>query len=197
MTVIATFATALSLVLALVAPVGAAERETRTSAAQIEMSDGVLLDAEILLPDKGKRFPVLLNMTPYGPATYFSTYIGEGYAHVNVDIRGTGGSEGALCIFCDREQKDVYEVVEWIADQKWSNGKVGMYGGSYQAITPLMGATEQPPHLKAIVPAVAMADAYRDIVWHNGVFNADFVMQWFVTQTALSMTGTSPTSDAA
>ena len=168
---------------------------TRTSAAQIEMSDGVKLDAEILLPDEGKRFPVLLNMTPYGPATYFSTYIDQGYAHVNVDIRGTGGSGGALCIFCEREQLDVYETVEWVARQDWSNGKVGMYGGSYQGITPLVGSSLQPPHLEAIVPAVTYADAYRDIVWHNGIFNANFVAQWFGLQTALSMTGTSENSD--
>ena len=161
----------------------------------IEMSDGVELSAEVLLPEGDKRFPVLLNMTPYGPATYFSTYLDRGYAHVNVDIRGTGGSGGALCIFCDREQQDVYEVVEWVARQSWSNGKVGMYGGSYQGITPILGAAKQPPHLEAIVPAVTYADAYRDIVWHNGIFNLDFVAQWLAAQTTLSMTGTSPTSD--
>jgi putative CocE/NonD family hydrolase len=155
----------------------------------------VLLDAEVLLPEEGKRFPVLLNMTPYGPGTYFSTYLGQGYAHVNVDIRGTGGSGGSLCIFCRREQRDVYEVVEWAARQDWSNGKIGMYGGSYQGITPLIGSSLQPPHLEAVVPAVTYADAYRDIVWHNGIYNVNFVAQWFGLQTALSMSGTSPTSD--
>jgi predicted acyl esterase len=159
------------------------------------MSDGVDLSAEVLLPPKGKSFPVLLNMTPYGPATYFSQYLGDGYAHVNVDIRGTGGSGGALCIFCDREQQDVYEAVEWVAHQKWSDGNVGMFGGSYQGITPILGASKQPPHLKAILPQVTYADAYRDIVWHNGVFNANFVAQWLGAQTGLSMTGTSPSSD--
>lgn len=167
----------------------------RDQAAGITMSDGVTLDAEVTLPDKGKRFPTLVNMTPYGPATYYTHLVSDGYAYVNVDIRGTGGSGGALCIFCEREQRDVYEVVEWAARQKWSNGKVGMYGGSYQGITPLMGASEQPPHLKAIIPAVSLADAYGDIVWHNGVFNANFVAQWFALQTGLSMTGSSPSSD--
>lgn len=165
------------------------------AAAPIPMSDGVHLNAEILLPEEGSKFPVLLNMTPYGPATYFSTYLDHGYAHVNVDIRGTGGSGGALCIFCDREQQDVYDVVEWVARQKWSNGKVGMYGGSYQGITPILGASKQPPHLEAIVPAVTYADAYRDIVWHNGIYNIDFVAQWLTAQTALSMSGTTPSSD--
>lgn len=173
------------------APSKAAEDATT----MIPVSDGTELAAQIILPDDGKRFPVLLNMTPYGPASYFSSYTDEGYAHVNVDIRGTGGSEGKLCLFCDREQQDVYDVVEWIARQKWSNGKVGMYGGSYQGITPLMGASKQPPHLEAIVPAVVLADAYRDIVWHNGIFNANFVAQWTALQFGLGATGTAPTSD--
>jgi hypothetical protein len=171
--------------------------EAAESEISIEMSDGVVLGGELLTPEEGKRFPVLLNMTPYGPATYFDQYRGEGYAHVNIDIRGTGRSGGKLCIFCEREQRDVYEVVEWIADQDWSNGNVGMYGGSYQGITPLMGASEQPPHLKAIVPAVVLADAYRDIVWHNGMFNVNFVAQWTALQFGLGLTGTGPSSDLA
>ncbi|MGH2756055.1 MAG: CocE/NonD family hydrolase [Actinomycetota bacterium] len=176
-------------------------REARAQTAEgqtsIKMSDGVELVGDVLLPEEGDSFPVLLNMTPYGPATYYDLYRGQGYAHVNVDIRGTGRSGGKLCIFCEREQRDVYEVVEWIAKQKWSNGKVGMFGGSYQGITPLMGASEQPPHLKAIVPAVVLADAYRDIVWHNGIFNANFVAQWTALQFGLGLTGTGPTSDLA
>jgi predicted acyl esterase len=164
---------------------------------QIEMSDGITIVGDVLTPDEGDRFPVLLNMTPYGPATYFDQYRGEGYAHVNIDIRGTGRSGGKLCLFCKREQRDVYEVVEWIAEQDWSNGKVGMYGGSYQGITPLIGSALQPPHLEAIVPAVVLTDAYRDIVWHNGIFNTNFVAQWTPLQFGLGMTGTGPTSDLA
>jgi predicted acyl esterase len=175
-------------------PARAAEPVT-TKDVPIKMSDGVRLYGDVHRPDAKGRFPVLLNMTPYGPATYFTMYLAKGYAHVNVDIRGTGRSGGALCIFCEREQDDVYEVVQWVARQPWSNGRVGMFGGSYQAITPLLGAAKQPPALKAIVPQVAYADAYRDIVWHNGMWNANFVTQWFGAQTALSMSGASTTSD--
>jgi putative CocE/NonD family hydrolase len=72
-----------------------------------------------------------------------------------------------------------------------------MYGGSYQGITPILGASKQPPHLKAIIPIVTYADAYRDIVWHNGIYNLNFIAQWLVAQTSLSMTGTSLSSDLA
>lgn len=183
--------------LALVVPPPASGQSVPLTTVMIPTSDGIELAAQVIVPEEGKTFPVLLNMTPYGPGTYFSTYTDEGYVHVNVDIRGTGGSEGKLCLFCEREQQDVYDVVEWVADQEWSNGKVGMYGGSYQGITPLMGASKQPPHLKAIVPAVVLADAYRDIVWHNGIFNTNFVAQWTALQFGLGATGTSPTSDVA
>ena len=168
---------------------GAAEQEI-----QIEMSDGVVVVGDLLTPEEGERFPVLLNMTPYGPATYFDTY----RARATRTSTSTSGEPVAPAGNCacsaTREQKDVYEVVEWIADQEWSNGNVGMYGGSYQGITPLMGAAEQPPHLKAIVPAVVLADAYRDIVWHNGVFNANFVAQWTALQFGLGVTGAWPTA---
>ena len=177
------------------APPALAAEPVTTTNVPIPMSDGAVLRGDVHIPEAGKRYPVLLNMTPYGPATYFTTYLDEGYVHVNVDIRGTGRSGGALCIFCFREQRDVEQVVNWVARQPWSNGRVGMYGGSYQAITPLLGAAHQPPALKAIVPAVAYSDAYGDIVWHNGMFNTNFVTQWFGAQTALSMSGTSTTSD--
>jgi putative CocE/NonD family hydrolase len=84
----------------------------------------------------------------------------------------------------------VYEVVEWVAGQSWSDGNVGMQGGSYDAITQLLGAAKQPPHLKAIVPTEAFADAYRDVKWHNGIWDADFLTQWTLLQAGLSASGT-------
>jgi uncharacterized protein len=185
------------LTFALALPVHEGTATAAETEIQIEMSDGVVIVGDLLTPDEGTRFPVLLNMTPYGPATYFDSYRDEGYAHVNIDIRGTGRSGGKLCLFCKREQRDVYEAVEWIAAQDWSDGNVGMYGGSYQGITPLIGSSLQPPHLKAIVPAVVFTDAYRDIVWHNGIYNLNFVAQWAPLQFGLGLTGTGPTSDLA
>lgn len=162
---------------------------------RVVMSDGVALVGDVQLPEGKGPFPVLLTLTPYGPATYQSHYLDEGYAHANFDVRGSGGSEGATCLFCDREQEDVYEMVEWVASQPWSDGNVGMYGGSYLGITTLLGAAKQPPHLEAIVPRVAYADPYRDIAWHNGLFPINFFIQWQALQPTLSMTGTSTSSD--
>ena len=62
-------------------------------------------------------------------------FLQNGYAHVNTDVRGSGKSGGALCLLCKREQEDVYDVVEWIAKQPWSDGNVALSGYSYSAIT--------------------------------------------------------------
>src|SRR5258706_184924 len=94
-----------------------------------------------------------------------------GYAHVNTDVRGSGKSGGALCLLCKREQEDVYDVVEWIARQPWSNGKVALSGYSYSAITALLGAALRPPHLSAVIVGHPPTDPYRDVLWQNGLYN--------------------------
>lgn len=186
-------AVALAMLAALLAPAQAAP--ATLADIRIPMTDGVDLVGDVRLPAASGAFPVILVMSPYGredqqsPATLTADYIDHGYAHVNVDIRGTGKSDGALCLFCDREQQDVYEVVEWIATQPWSDGNVGMQGGSYLAISQLLGAAKQPPHLKAIVPDVPYTDTYRDIVWHNGIWNQQFMTLWTGLQAGLGFQG--------
>lgn len=165
---------------------------TTISNVEIKMSDGTTLVGDVHLPHAKGQFPAILRMTPYGQASYTRAYVDQGYARVNVDVRGSGRSGGTLCAFCTREQKDAYEVVEWVAKQKWSNGKVGMDGGSYLGITALHAAAKQAPHLKAIVPSVAYSDAYRDIAWHNGMPADYFVLQWMLLQPTLGMTNPAP-----
>lgn len=167
----------------------------RLADVRIPMSDGVELVGDVRLPAAEGSFPTILVMSPYGredqesPMTLTRDFVPHGYAQVNVDIRGTGESDGSLCLFCDREQQDGYEVVEWIAGQPWSDRTVGMSGGSYLGITQLLTAAKQPPHLKAIVPEVPYTDTYRDIVWHNGIWNQLFMSQWTVLQSGLGFQG--------
>ena len=104
-------------------------------------------------------------------------------------MRGTGKSGGALCLLCEREQQDVYDAVEWVAKQPWSNGHVALYGYSYSAITSLLGAAKQPPHLDAVVVGHPPTDPYRDVIWHNGLYDQGFVGQWFAGQTAAQSIG--------
>jgi len=154
----------------------------------IVASDGVNLVGDVHLPDAKGRFPAIVDMEPYGRSSA-TTYVGNGYAHVNTDVRGSGKSGGALCLLCLREQEDVYDVVEWVARQPWSNGKVVLYGYSYSAITALLGAELQPPHLTTVVVGHPPTDPYRDVVWHNGLYDQGFVDQWMAGQTAAQSLG--------
>jgi len=154
----------------------------------IRASDGVNLSGDVHLPDARGRFPAIVDMEPYG-RSQATTYLKAGYAHVNTDVRGSGKSGGSLCLLCYREQLDVKEVVEWVARQPWSNGKVVLYGYSYSAITSLLGAAHRPPHLTAVIVGHPPTDPYRDVIWQNGLYLQGFVAQWFAGQTAAQSIG--------
>jgi predicted acyl esterase len=149
----------------------------------ITMRDGVILAADIHRPDGPGPFPVILTQTPYnknqsGSENKNEYFIKRGYAHVIVDVRGTGTSQGAWDSFGLAEQGDGKELVEWAASQPWSNGKVGLYGSSYRAINQFLTAAQQPEGLEAIFPVVPMADAYRDIMMSGGLVNTGFIPLW-------------------
>ncbi len=157
----------------------------------IAASDGVHLVGDVHLPAATGRFPAIVDMEPYGRSSA-TTFVPNGYAHVNTDVRGSGKSGGALCLLCQREQQDVYDVVEWVAHQPWSNGRVVLYGYSYSAITALLGAELQPPHLTTVIVGHPPTDPYRDVVWHNGLYDQGFVEQWFAGQTGTQALGLGP-----
>jgi predicted acyl esterase len=174
----------------------------------VQMSDGVILNAEVRRPDAPGRFPVIVTITPYngtnGAVSANNDYfVQRGYVQVVVDARGTGESQGTWDDFGSREQRDGYEVVEWAAAQSWSNGSVGMWGPSYMAITQLLTAAQRPPHLEAIFPIVPMGDSYRDMVFPGGQNNTGFIPFWLVLVSGSALipptthsTGTRPTSPA-
>jgi len=96
-------------------------------------------------------------------------YLEQGYAYVHMDVRGTGRSGGEYRYQCKREQRDLYEVVEWLAAQRWSNGKVGGIGQSYFARSQWFMATQNPPHLGCIAPYDGHIDTYRDSAYTGGI----------------------------
>jgi hypothetical protein len=128
---------------------------------------------------------VVIRFNPYGRAEPDLGYSDYSIVSMAVDVRGTGASEDSFCIFCDREQQDYYEVVEWAGTQPWSNGRVGAYGNSYEAIAALLTAARQPPSLKTIVVRKAYFDPYRDAAWHNGILNSAFLTAWTAFQASI------------
>lgn len=174
----------------------------------IRMDDGVDLAATISLPSReGKtplpgRFPVVVGLTPYGRTTLCGCYPPDfwatrGIAGAAVDVRGTGGSSGNLDgnYFSPREARDGAAVVDYLGTRRWSTGKVGMAGGSYVGITQYLTAEQQPKHLAAIAPQVALSDLYRDAFAHGGVPNGFFDAQYIGVQGAPGTIG--PNSDPA
>ena len=96
----------------------------------------------------------------------------RGYAFVMVDLRGFGGSSGCLDWGGPGEQADVVESVKWAATQPWSTGKVGMYGKSYDGVTGLIGANEQPAGLEAVVAQEPVYDMYRYLYGDGSAANS-------------------------
>src|SRR4051794_10303348 len=171
------------------APAAHAADMTKLSDVTIPASDGVNLSGDVYLPGAGAgKYPAVVDMEPYGRSTS-TDYVPSGYARVNTDVRGSGKSGGALCLLCEREQKDVDGGGGWVARQRWSSGHVAPFGHSCWAIPSLLGAALRPPPLDAVVAGHPPTDPCRDVVWHNGMFDQGFVGQWFAGQTVAQSIG--------
>jgi uncharacterized protein len=135
------------------------------------MRDGIRLSANVFLPGETGRYPVVLERTPYGKAAdaapSFVDFVNRGYAVVVQDVRGRYESEGAFSPLL-QEPADGDDTLNWIARQPWSDGKIGMIGGSYRGIVQWKVAPLNNPHLKAIFPVVAGYDDYRDRFYSTG-----------------------------
>jgi uncharacterized protein len=128
----------------------------------IPMRSGVILRADVLRPPLSARFPTLVYRTPYGKDaaqqeyTIFERAVQRGYAVVIQDVRGRYHSDGEFRPY-QNEGQDGYDTIEWAAKQSWSNGVVGTFGLSYPGAVQWLAALENPPHLKAIVPAMTFS----------------------------------------
>ena len=150
------------------------------------MRDGVKLYADVYRPRREGRFPTLITRTPYGVQRdgMHEAVIGfaqRGYAVVVQDTRGRYESEGAWDPFRN-EANDGYDTVEWAARQPWSNGKVGMHGGSYLGHVQWQAATLAPPHLTAIFPVLASTSVYHNTFFHGGAFKLALALGWGVVR---------------
>jgi uncharacterized protein len=170
-----------------------------------KMRDGVTIYCDIYRPDCGEQIPVIISWgffgkrpgegmddwkimgVPHGVISKMSKHESadpafwcrHGYAIANVDIRGSGHSEGNLHLFGTRDAFDGYDFIEWIAGQFWCNGKVAIYGNSALAMVQWRIAASQPPHLAAIAPWEGTSDMYRESVYEGGVPAFDFA-EWIV-----------------
>ncbi len=143
----------------------------------VSAHDGVRLAGTLYLPLTEGPFATLVEALPYRmddvTAPYAETYLRYvnegGFAVVRLDLRGTGSSGGtAVDEYPDIERRDLTALIEWIATQPWSTGRVGLFGTSYSGFNSLHMAAEGLPQLGAVAATYATDDRYSDDVHHMG-----------------------------
>ncbi len=142
--------------------------------------DGVTLKADVYRPAGDGKFPTLLQRTPYNKdnAANFGRRAAEkGYLVVVQDVRGRYASDGDWYVF-KNESNDGYDAVEWAAALPNSNGKVGMFGGSYVGATQMLAAIAHPPHLAGICPVVTASNYHDNWTYQGGAFEQWFDESW-------------------
>ena len=176
----------------------------------IAMRDGVIIRADLYrTAHVNNPLPTLILWSPYGkhgPVTWDMfqgtevdvkklsahtllecpdpvVWCRHGYAILSADPRGTWGSDGDSSMFSPQERQDLYDTIEWAAAQDWSTGKIGMAGMSYFAMAQWQAASLRPPHLAAILPYEGLTDPYRELAFHGGIPNDQFMATWAVRKT--------------
>jgi putative CocE/NonD family hydrolase len=180
---------------AALATVSAGRAQTYSNV-RFTMDDHVQIAADVYAPAAGSpRYPCLVELTPYRKelrASEGASFLpGQGFVLVEVDARGTGGSEGEYdIVFSMREQRDAAEIIEQLGSHSTGSApidalcldKVGMYGGSYSGIIQYLVASlpapDYPQHLAVIAPQRSYGDLYRDIVYHGGMLIGSFGVLW-------------------
>jgi len=163
----------------------------------VQMRDGISIAVDIYHPLREGAFPTLYAAGPFphssamlentdsdaGPLAWF---INQGYAVVVANVRGTGRSEGEYSFLALEEQQDHYEIIEWIAEQPWSNGQVAGTGAGYYGTSQWHMAIQGPPSLECIAPISAVLDPLREWIKPGGVNNNSFINGWYDSKIRLA-----------
>ncbi|KAH8691272.1 Alpha/Beta hydrolase protein [Talaromyces proteolyticus] len=166
--------------------------------------------------EAGVKYPVLVTYGPYGKDVHYENFrkasfdevnpdhksvhsawetpdpawwTKSGYIIVRADERGIGQSPGVLDTMSRSTSEAFCDVIEWAADQPWSNGKVGLLGISYYAGTQWRVAARNPRGLAAIIPWEGMSDYYRDRCRHGGILSNSFIDVWWHGQVIVNQYG--------
>jgi uncharacterized protein len=151
------------------------------------------------LTDRGCRYPVVLESSPYrdwitpqptrtgqDEENQRAWWVMRGYVFAFADVPGTGGSDGEWCFLCRHEQLSGVDMVEALGRQPWSNGRVGLFGGSYRAITAMLIAQQRPKYLKAVLAASFYVDPYTDFFFPGGMQRGEDTTALMAAFTGLS-----------
>jgi uncharacterized protein len=157
------------------------------------MSDGVGLAADVWLPDGEGPWPTLLQRLPYDRSSSFMTQhivglealraLDAGFAVVIQDTRGRYDSAGDFEPFVN-EAADGRDTIAWTARQPWCDGRIAMFGASYNGATQMLAASQSPPSLIAIAPQLTASEYYDGWTYRGGALQLAFVLLWLVDSLA-------------
>jgi uncharacterized protein len=167
----------LFLVLLSVATVASAEIKVET--VMVPVRDGINLATDIYRDDTTRQASVVLMRTPYNKARAKGAaerFAAAGYVAVVQDCRGKFGSEGVFMPY-NNEGQDGYDAIEWIGQQAWCNGRIGMWGSSYVGATQWQAAVEHPPGLVTITPTATYSSFYRNL-YLGGAVRHTLIARW-------------------
>jgi predicted acyl esterase len=168
----------------------------------VTLRDGTIIYTDVFRPVGSANLPAIIGWSPYGKEGGLTLlddfpfragvarnavselqkwegpdpayWCHQGYAVVNPDVRGAFSSNGDIHFWGSQEGQDGCDVIEWVAAQEWSNGKVGMSGNSWLAMAQWFIAAERPSHLAAIAPWEGLSDPYREDVGRGGIQDFGF-----------------------
>jgi uncharacterized protein len=153
---------------------------------ECRLADGTALVSDHYFPAGDGPWPTLLMRQPYGRDIASTVvyahpvwFARHGYHVAIQDVRGRGGSEGTFYPF-RHEGRDGAETIAWLRKHPACNGRIGMYGFSYQGATQLVAAAEQPEGLECIAPHMTAADLYHGWFYHHGALRLSSSLGWGV-----------------
>ena len=165
----------------------------------VKLRDGTVIRTDVYRPTGGGKCPAIIGWSPYGKrggalnTDFFghpnrmdvprhwedglnkfeapnpAYWVAHGYAIIAPDPRGIGNSEGDMYAWGNQDAEDEYDLIEWVGTQPWSNGKAGLSGNSWLAMTQWSVSALRPPHLAAIAPWEGALDNYRDAGARGGI----------------------------
>jgi putative CocE/NonD family hydrolase len=148
------------------------------------LSDGTILISDHYYPVGEGPWPTLLMRQPYGRDIASTVvyahpvwFARHGYHVAIQDVRGRGGSGGDFYPF-RQEGRDGAESIAWLCGHPACNGRIGMYGFSYQGATQLLAAAEQPEGLICIAPHMTAADLFHGWFYHHGALRLSSTLGW-------------------
>lgn len=159
----------------------------------IAMADGVRLSARLWLPATLPA-PAVVEYIPYRKRDMVRArdernhpwFAAHGYACIRVDMRGSGDSEGLMTDMYSRDELgDALAVLEWIKNQDWCDGAIGMMGTSWGGTSALQAAASGSGLLKAVIAVCATDNRYADDIHHMGGCLLTDSIEWGATLPAI------------